>query len=431
MTGPLPAADPALIRGVAFLAPVLAIAALAAIGRPTRTDAAAAVVATAWSAVALVPVNAVAVHAGWWTFHAEGAVMRGLPVDLWIGWALLWGALPALLLRDLAAPLVVGVLVWLDLILMPLAAPVVRLGPHWMAGDLAAIATALVPAVLLARWTRRGERLGVRVAAQAVLAAALGFGLPLYLLDVRSAWPPQATAVGVQVLAVLLLPGAAAARELAAAGRGTPLPLDPPVRLVTGGPYAYVRNPMQTAALLGYLGCAVLTGHPLLLVAAGVAAAFGAGFAAWHEDADLVAAFGTDWRRYQAGVRAWLPRWRPWPGRPPGVLYVAGGCSVCSGVGAWIARRGPTALTLRAAEDHPDPPRRALYEGADGVRASGVAALARALEHLHLGWALVGWTVQLPGVAAVLTLPIDAFGGGPRTPHPHRSPARPDLDAEG
>jgi hypothetical protein len=185
MTGPLPAADPALIRGVAFLAPVLAIAALAAIGRPTRTDAAAAVVATAWSAVALVPVNAVAVHAGWWTFHAEGAVMRGLPVDLWIGWALLWGALPALLLRDLAAPLVVGVLVWLDLILMPLAAPVVRLGPHWMAGDLAAIATALVPAVLLARWTRRGERLGVRVAAQAVLAAALGFGLPLYLLDVR------------------------------------------------------------------------------------------------------------------------------------------------------------------------------------------------------------------------------------------------------
>jgi len=54
---------------------------------------------------------------------------------------------------------------------------------------------------------------------------------------------------------------------------------------------------------------------------------------------------------------------------------------------------------------------------------TGVRALARALEHLHLGWAMVGWTIQLPGIRRAAQLLADAVGGAPRrTKRGPRSP---------
>ncbi|CAM3689075.1 methyltransferase family protein [Nocardiopsis rhodophaea] len=410
--------DPAVIRTVALFAPALVVAALVAVHRPSTRDAAAAIVATAWSGITVFGLNLLAFHVGWWSFHAQGAVALGVPVDLWIGWALLWGVLPVLLARDLPLPLVVGAIVWLDLILMPLTAPVVRLAPGWMAGEAVGVAGCLLPAVLLGSWTRHDRFLSVRVWAQAGLAGAIMLGLPLYLLGAGPAWPLPVTAAGAQVLAVLLLPGLAAALEFARAGGGTPLPYDPPKRLVTTGPYAYVRNPMQLSIVGAFTGCAVLAAEPRLLVGALVAFAYGAGIASWHEGAQLQRVFGAPWARYRAAVRPWVPHVRPWPGRPEATLYVAGGCDMCSGLGGWVAARRPVALLLRPAESHPGGLRRLTYESADGTRAAGIAALARALEHLHLGWALLGWLLVLPGVGWFAQLVADALGAGPKEPRP-------------
>ena len=43
-----------------------------------------------------------------------------------------------------------------------------------------------------------------------------------------------------------------------ALARGTPVPFNPPPKLVTSGPYAYVRNPMYTGAFLALLGVGFL-----------------------------------------------------------------------------------------------------------------------------------------------------------------------------
>jgi protein-S-isoprenylcysteine O-methyltransferase Ste14 len=56
------------------------------------------------------------------------------------------------------------------------------------------------------------------------------------------------------------------ARELAVRGRGTPNPLDPPLELVTTGPYQYVRNPMALGFVTLILGEAALYGSTALLV---------------------------------------------------------------------------------------------------------------------------------------------------------------------
>jgi hypothetical protein len=64
------------------------------------------------------------------------------------------------------------------------------------------------------------------------------------------------------------------------------------------------------------------------------------------------------------------------------------------------------------------------YQRHDGLRAEGVAAFAHALTHIHLGWALAGWLLLLPGVGWFVQLCVDAFGGGPRT-LPSAGPAHP------
>ena len=51
----------------------------------------------------------------------------------------------------------------------------------------------------------------------------------------------------------LMLPGVlglCAVQEFVKRGGGTPIPYDPPCKLVTSGPYAYLRNPMQVSAML-------------------------------------------------------------------------------------------------------------------------------------------------------------------------------------
>lgn len=108
----------------------------------------------------------------------------------------------------------------------------------------------------------------------------------------------------------------------------------------------------------------------------------------------------------------------PWqhPDQPASRLFVSERCEMCSDVARWFNRRGARRLAIVPAETHPSRAlTRVTYEPADGSRsASGIEAIARALEHLHLGWALVGFLFRLPGVCELTQLVADASGAEPR-----------------
>lgn len=113
-------------------------------------------------------------------------------------------------------------------------------------------------------------------------------------------------------LAVLL----AAFTRFVVEGIGTPAPIAPTERLVVGGAYRYVRNPMYLAV------AALIVGQVLLLGQAGLllyAAAFGATVAAFvhgYEEPALLRRFGAQYEAYMRAVPAWWPRRTPWePGR--------------------------------------------------------------------------------------------------------------------
>ena len=91
-------------------------------------------------------------------------------------------------------------------------------------------------------------------------------------------------------------------------GKGTPLPIDPPKRLVVEGPYGLVRNPMYWSVASVMLGEAAVF-HSVAL--AELAVAFFAGvnlFVLLYEEPTLRRKFGAEYEEYCRRVPRWLPR---------------------------------------------------------------------------------------------------------------------------
>ena len=90
----------------------------------------------------------------------------------------------------------------------------------------------------------------------------------------------------------------------------------PTERLVIGGDYRYVRNPMYVAVEALILGQALLFASLPVLLYAVIGWVTMAAFVRWYEEPTLAAQFGEQYLRYQGAVPAWLPRLRPWGGSP-------------------------------------------------------------------------------------------------------------------
>ena len=95
-------------------------------------------------------------------------------------------------------------------------------------------------------------------------------------------------------------------------GRGTPAPVAPTERLVVGGLYRHVRNPMYVAVVGAIVGQALLLGRPVLLAYAALAGAGMVAFVRWHEEPVLAARYGEQYAAYRRAVPGWVPRLRPW-----------------------------------------------------------------------------------------------------------------------
>lgn len=150
-----------------------------------------------------------------------------------------------------------------------------------------------------------------------VLAPGIVAGLVPWLItrwrpgDIGVWWLPMQVLGGVLIVAGVTVLVHAFARFVSE-GRGTPAPIAPPERLVVGGLYRYVRNPMYVAVV------AVIVGHILLLArfdllwyAAAVVLLVTA-FVMLYEEPELSRRFGPEYAAYRQGVGRWWPRLRPW-----------------------------------------------------------------------------------------------------------------------
>lgn len=116
--------------------------------------------------------------------------------------------------------------------------------------------------------------------------------------------------------ASLILAGAAvlvhAFTRFVVEGLGTPAPIAPTGRLVVGGLYRYVRNPMYLAVLLVVVGQALLLGQSSLLIYAALLGVAFVAFVRAYEEPTLKSQFGSEYEAYRRAVPGWWPRLSPW-----------------------------------------------------------------------------------------------------------------------
>jgi protein-S-isoprenylcysteine O-methyltransferase Ste14 len=102
-------------------------------------------------------------------------------------------------------------------------------------------------------------------------------------------------------------------------GAGTPAPVAPTERLVIGGIYRHVRNPMYVAVLAIILGQALLFRQASLVFYAGIVGMAVFAFVRFHEEPLLARRYGAAYEANRSAVPGWLPRLTPWRGKadPP------------------------------------------------------------------------------------------------------------------
>jgi protein-S-isoprenylcysteine O-methyltransferase Ste14 len=149
-----------------------------------------------------------------------------------------------------------------------------------------------------------------------VIAPGVVAGLVPWLLtgwEAHGWWPPVRVLGGLLIAAGLVVVLEAFAR-FAVEGLGTPAPVAPTERLVVGGAYRYVRNPMYLAVGALIAGQALLLGQAGLLIYLAVFAATVAAFVHGYEEPVLARRYGAQYEAYRRAVPAWRPRVRPWDG---------------------------------------------------------------------------------------------------------------------
>lgn len=418
---------PTTIRALILLLPLTAVWIIWLWRQPSKREQIGFFLACAWLTWSLFLLNLGAIYFHWWSFQTEDGNILGIPIDLLFGWTLLWGGVPLLRLSHFPAWVILLILGAFDLLIMPLLSPVLELGNNWLVGEFTGLLFCFLPAYWLAQVTAANTHLTRRIWLLALTFGGLLFVLlPLLILELTAGtldavWqrPFWLNNLLLQILAIPLLWGVSALHEFAHRGEGTPLPFDPPQQLVTTGLYAYLANPMQASTALTFLVLGLFLQNPIIALGAVITFVYSVGFANWSELGDMENRFGRTWLQYKSNVSNWNPRRRPYypVEKAPAHLFVAESCIPCSQLAHWFMQRNPIGLQILPAETHPSQSlTRLTYESADGhYQEVGVAALARGLEHIHLGWALLAVVMRLPLIRPFLQLVTDAVGGDKQT----------------
>lgn len=394
------------LRWALFLGPLALVMLLGWRARCEKRKLIGALFAFLYGIGVIFATHMVAISLGWWRYGGDALMLQGLPVDIWFGGALLFGPVLYLAFPNIAPLwLVLPIVIGLHGTVFSSLKPLVMAGPGWMGGVVLVFIIAHLPALYLARWTARDECLPLRVGLLAFGYGCLAFiVIPSLILHCTAGqWGLDAIApwrliAGVLLCVPLIVMGLTAVQMFAIHGEGTAIPLDPTKRLVGAGIFAYLTNPMQACTAATWVVMGAVLGNAWVAAAAIMAWVFVVGMVRWHHRNDLLRRFPEGWPEYRAHVGEWIPRWRPWFARCATLTHDPG-CPRQARFVALLTRKGAISLELLAAPDA-----RLTYQEPGETRIfTGVAALAKAMGHVHFGLALAGAAVLL------ILLPLQAL----------------------
>jgi protein-S-isoprenylcysteine O-methyltransferase Ste14 len=395
------------LRWLLFLGPLAATIFLVHRNRLDRRCLVGGLFAFLYGLAMIFVMHQLAMAIGWWKYGGDVLMFMGLPADIWIGGALLFGsALYFAFPRTAPLLLILPIVVGLHGTIFKSLQPFVQAGEGWFVGVVLVFAIAHVPAIYLARWTAVDEKLALRAALLAIGYGFLAFAvLPSLIMQaLGGSWglegrPAWLLVLCVPLLALSLLIGLSAVQTFVVHGEGTAVPLDPTKRLVRMDLFAYVTNPMQLSTALTWIFMGIALGNPWVASAALMAWVFVQGMVRWHHRNDLLVRFPDGWPEYRKHVPEWIPRWRPWASEPARLTYDPSVDTQMRLVG-WLRRRELAGVDIVAT---PDASTLGFVEAGETRTFTGLAAFAKALNRINFGFALVG------AVLLLMVLPSRCF----------------------
>ena len=139
-----------------------------------------------------------------------------------------------------------------------------------------------------------------------VVPGTVGVYLPLMLSRNRTAAAGSVFTVALLLFTIGASIYAWCVFDFASFGRGTPLPLDAPKKLVRRGLYRYSRNPMYVGVLTVILGWAVRYQSLAVAMYGLVVALCFYSFVVFFEEPILRKRFGSEYEQYCAEVPRWV-----------------------------------------------------------------------------------------------------------------------------
>ena len=386
------------LRWLLLIGPILLVVVMAFVRKTTTREKIGGLFAFLYGVPIILLTHSIAVHFGWWHYGWDALMVDGLPVDIILGGAILFGpglyfTFPKLGPLMICLPIILG----LHATVFSSLEPLVYAGPFWFGGVLFVFITAHIPAIYLAKWTAEDRRLPMRCALLAIMTGGMILAvLPSLIMHAMGGdWallerPAWSTALVVFLLVVVSVIGLSANQMLCLQGGGTPIPLDPTKRLVRSGIYAYVSNPMQLSAALIWIILGIYLQNIWIVAAAGMAWVFVQGMVRWHHRNDLLKRFPNGWPEYKLNVPEWRPRWKPWIAAP--AKLTIGEAEL------WSPLHRAEGLRIEIREGT------TRYQPAEEPRVfQGLEARLFALTHVNFAWAVVAHALLLGLLAAKYT----------------------------
>jgi protein-S-isoprenylcysteine O-methyltransferase Ste14 len=170
-----------------------------------------------------------------------------------------------------------------------------------------------VTAPVAGGWTTRFAGLGVRIFHRRLHVGLAAVLLAALVYRPRDFFGPHVVAGTIVSLLLVLVGLALRAWAAGCAGGHTRRATIEAPRLATGGPFAYVRNPIYLASIILGLGMVGLLADPWMLGLYVAVFVFLYTGIVPAEERFLRGQFGAAYERYCAAVPRFWPRWTAWP----------------------------------------------------------------------------------------------------------------------
>lgn len=282
-------------------------------------EKAASLVAFVWQFLTALAICLLYVRWQHWEVPAQKSLVEDVPVDFLASHSILLGSCVTLFLRKQALSLKL-LLSGAVLITLYCIGPVLPSAVGNIPFLASLLFCSLSPSLILGHCATGDHHPLLRSALQSLAwAGVLLWVLPSLLFQHPDySWSPllqRPLEITLAYSLPLLLPVSllcSALWQFASEGEGTAFPYDPPKRLVVGGIYAYLSNPMQVGiCLLMFWWGFVLEALPVSL-SAGVAFILFLVFKHVCNGSCDIGEKDPFWRIYQAEVPKWLPRRKAW-----------------------------------------------------------------------------------------------------------------------